>query len=65
MLDDRILKVKFPKEKRTDGLSSYPWNILPFTPPYLVFSTPIAAQSDSMCSHSQSPPESPHRRKCS
>ena len=32
-MDERIVKVKFPREKRDDGLSVYPWNILPFTPP--------------------------------
>ena len=32
-LDDRIVKVKFPREKRNDGLPVYPWNILPFAPP--------------------------------
>ena len=32
-MDDRIIKVKFPKEKRSDGLSVYPWNFLPFAPP--------------------------------
>lgn len=32
-MDDRIIKVKFPRNKRNDGLSVYPWNILPYTPP--------------------------------
>lgn len=32
-LDERIVKVRFPREKRTDGLSIYPWSFLPFTPP--------------------------------
>lgn len=32
-MDDRIIKVKFPKDKRSDGLSIYPWNFLPFAPP--------------------------------
>lgn len=32
-MDERIIKVKVPREKRTDGLSVYPYNFLPFTPP--------------------------------
>ena len=32
-MDDRIIKVKFSRTKRKDGLSVYPWNILPHTPP--------------------------------
>lgn len=32
-MDERILKIKFPREKRGDGLSVYPWNFLPFAPP--------------------------------
>lgn len=32
-IDDRIIKVKVSKEKRADGLSVYPYNILPDTPP--------------------------------
>lgn len=31
-MDDRIIKVKFSRDKRTDGLSVYPWNILKHTP---------------------------------
>lgn len=33
MMDERILKIKFPREKRSDGLSVYPWNFLPYAPP--------------------------------
>lgn len=32
-MDERIIKVKFPRGKRNDGLSVYPWNFLPYTPP--------------------------------
>lgn len=32
-MDARILKIRFPKDKRSDGLSIYPWNFLPFAPP--------------------------------
>ena len=31
-MDDRIIKVRFPKDKRDDGLSIYPWNFLPSLP---------------------------------
>lgn len=33
MMDERILKIRFPREKRSDGLSVYPWNFLPYAPP--------------------------------
>jgi hypothetical protein len=32
-MDERIIKVRFPKEKRADGLSVYPYSFLPYTPP--------------------------------
>ena len=32
-MDERILKTKFPREKRSDGLSVYPYSFLPYTPP--------------------------------
>ncbi len=32
-IDDRIVKVKVDKARRSDGLPSYPWNILKNTPP--------------------------------
>lgn len=32
-MDERIIKVKFPRDKRDDGLSVYPYSFLPFTPP--------------------------------
>ena len=33
MIDDRILKVSFPRDKRDDGLPVYPYNFIPYTPP--------------------------------
>lgn len=32
-IDDRIIKVAVNREKRADGLSVYPWSMLPDTPP--------------------------------
>lgn len=32
-MDERILKVAFPRDARSDGLSVYPYNFLPYTPP--------------------------------
>lgn len=32
-IDDRIIKVKVPREKGCDGLPVYPYNILKLTPP--------------------------------
>lgn len=40
-MDERIIKVKFSREKRGDGLSIYPWNFIKHTPPANAFLTPI------------------------
>ena len=32
-MDERILKVKVPRQKRNDGLSIYPYSMLKLTPP--------------------------------
>lgn len=32
-MDERIIKIRFPRDKRSDGLSVYPWNFLPYAPP--------------------------------
>lgn len=31
-MDERIIKLKCPRDKRDDGLSIYPWNFLPLLP---------------------------------
>lgn len=32
-MDERTIKLKFSRQKRSDGLAVYPWNILPLLPP--------------------------------
>lgn len=32
-MDDRIIKIPFPRDAREDGLPVYPYNFLPFAPP--------------------------------
>lgn len=49
-MDARILKIRFPKDKRSDGLSIYPWNFLPFAPPARAFSIRTGGRLDSTSS---------------